>query len=128
MKGIVDKIEEKHAKNGQKYLLLSIDGQNYSLWDGKTFDRVHEGERIEYKWKASGDYRNITDIEPLETPSENGGNGNGYNDRDVHILRMSCLKSASAIFGNLDAEPDERVKITIGAARQFEKYIKDELE
>ena len=51
MKGIVQKIEEKHAKNGQKYLLLSIDGQNYSLWDGKVFDRIHEGERIEYKWK-----------------------------------------------------------------------------
>jgi hypothetical protein len=121
MKGTVEKIEEKHAKNGQKYLLLAIDGQNYSLWDGKAFERVHEGDAVEYKWKAAGDYRNITEIDPV-----NGSPDDGLGSRDEHILRMSCLKSASAIFGNLGVEPDERVKITISAARRFEKYIRDD--
>ena len=121
MKGTVEKIEEKHAKNGQKYLLLAIDGQNYSLWDGKAFERVHEGDAVEYKWKASGDYRNITEIEPA-----NGSSDEDFGSRDDHILKMSCLKSASAIFGNLTVEPEERVKVTIEAARKFEKYIRDD--
>ena len=120
MKGRIERIEEKHARNGQTYLLLSIEGQNYSLWDGKAFDGVHEGDLVEYKWKQSGYYRNITDIGSVDEPS-----GNGQSSRDVHILKMSCLKSASAILGNLDCEPDERVTLTIGAARKFEKYITD---
>jgi len=125
MKGTIEKIEEKHAKNGQKYLLLAIDGQNYSLWDGKAFDRVHEGEVVEYKWKASGEYRNITDIEPAE---EEPGNGNGAYSRDSHILKMSCLKSASAILANLEGPPEDRIGITIEAARRFEKYVKGEAD
>ncbi len=123
MKGRIEKVEEKHAKNGQKYLLLSIDGENYSLWDGKAFDRVSEGELVEYKWKASGDYRNITEIEPSQDEASNGPT-----TRDVHILKMSCLKSASAILGNLDVDPEERVGLTIAAARRFEKYITAEDE
>ena len=123
MKGRIERIEEKHARNGQTYLLLSIDGQNYSLWDGKAFDGVREGDLVEYKWKQSGDYRNITDIAPVAEPS-----GNGQPVREVQILKMSCLKSASTILGNLDCEPDERVTLTIGAARRFEKYVTGEEE
>ena len=118
MKGRIEGIEEKQAKNGRTYLLLSIDGQNYSLWDGKLFETVREGDLVEYKWKQSGDYRNITEIAPADEPS-----GNGQPVREVQILKMSCLKSASAILANLGCEPDERVALTIEAARRFEKYV-----
>lgn len=118
MKGRIEGIEEKHTKNGRTYLLLSIDGQNYSLWDGKLFEGLREGDLVEYKWKQSGDYRNITEIEPAKEPS-----GNGQRIREVQILKMSCLKSASAILANLGCEPEERVSLTIEAARRFEKYV-----
>lgn len=118
MKGRIEGIEEKQAKNGRTYLLLSIGGQNCSLWDGKLFDNVKEGDMVDYKWKQSGEYRNITEIAPADEPS-----GNGQPVREVQILKMSCLKSASAILANLGCEPDERVAFTIEAARKFEKYV-----
>lgn len=38
---------------------------------------------------------------------------------------MSCIKSASTIFSDLDVEPKKKVQLTIAAARRFEKYISD---
>lgn len=38
---------------------------------------------------------------------------------------MSCIKSASTIFSDLNIEPKEKVRLTIAAARHFEKYIND---
>ena len=121
MKGRIERLEEKNARNGRKYLLITVGGQNYSLWDGKAFDGLREGDLIEYEWKTAGDYRNITDIQTLdEMPSD------PPTTRDVHILKMSCLKSASAILSNLDGPPEERVRVTIDAAKRFERYITGE--
>ena len=125
MRGTIEKIWENQAKNGQKYQVVSIDGRKYSLWNAKASEGLAEGAVVEYKWRQSGNYRHITDIEPVpDGPYES----NGLELRDQRILKMSCLKSASTILANLEAPAEEKIDITISTARKFEKYITGEPE
>ena len=120
MKGTIEKIWENKTKNGQKYQVVSIDGRKYSLWDAKASEGLAEGAAVEYKWRQSGNYRHITDIEPVPyEPNES----NGLGLRDQRILKMSCLKSASAILASLDVPAEEKIDMTLSTARKFEKYI-----
>jgi len=41
---------------------------------------------------------------------------------------MSSLKTAGMVLGPLDMEPKEKVLLTVDTARNFEKYINDELD
>jgi hypothetical protein len=120
MLGRIEKLWKNDA-NGKPYLVLEIDKERYSLWDEDCLDRIREGDIVEYQWKKAGKFRNITSIERVNT----GTSSNASNEKDHQILRMSCLKSASTIFSGLDAKPKEKVRLTIAAARCFEKYIND---
>lgn len=55
MKGIFDKIWENKTKGNKPYWVLSIEGENYSVWDKKNLEGIQEGSTVEYDWKASGD-------------------------------------------------------------------------
>jgi len=118
MLGKIDRMRELRTKNGQKYLVLSIDGKNYSLWDDRHFGRLAEGDVVAYQWKQSGDYRHITEIEVQERAVSQANA-----EKDGQIVRMSCLKSASTILANLEIDPEEKIDLTINTARKFEKYI-----
>ena len=118
MLGKIARIWQNEAQNQQPYLVLDIDGQRYSLWDQNWIGKLGEGDLIEYDWKKAGKFRNITAIERVTSVA-------GPEDKDRQILRMSCLKSASTIFSNVDAEPKRKVQLTIAGARCFEKYVND---
>lgn len=120
MKGTVEKIWENKSRAGQKYLALSIDGQKYSLWEEKYFDQIHEGEVVDFDWKKSGKFRNITRIAPIDED-------NFYSDkRQRSIIRMSCLRSASELLSDSGIELDKKPDLTIEVARKFEKYIMED--
>ena len=123
MLGRIEKVWQNEAQNKQPYLVLEIDGQRYSLWDENWIDKLQEGDIVEYDWKKAGKFRNITSIEQVNASAASSGS----KEKDQHILRMSCLKSASTIFSGLDAEPKKKVRLTVAAARHFEKYINDSL-
>ena len=119
MLGKIEKLWQNQAQNGQPYLVLAIEGQRYSLWDREWLDKLREGDIVDYDWKQAGKFRNVTSIHLTN------GDHRSYSpsDRSQQIARMSCLKSASAIFSNLDLEPKKKVRLTIAAAKHFEKYI-----
>lgn len=122
MKGTVEKIWDNESRTGQRYLGLSIDGQRYTLWEEKYFDLIHEGEVIDFDWKKSGRYKNITKITPMN-------DDNLYSERRLKsIIRMSCLKSASELISDSEIEADKRADIAIEFARKFEDYIKEDFE
>ena len=122
MKGVIDKIWENRTKDGKKYHVLSIGGENYSVWDKRHMEGLQEGAVVDYDWTQSGDFRKVTGIRKLEMPtyldSEDRIDG-----RSQQIVRMSCIKSAAALVSGAEADPDEKGEITIGIARKFERYV-----
>ena len=119
MLGKVDKVWENESQNGKAYLVLDIDGHRYSLWDQEWLGRLRDGDLVEYEWKKSGKFRNITDLDRVK-PDEGSP---PVTEKDEQIVRMSCLKSASALFSGADLDPKKKVRLTLAAARRFQKYI-----
>ena len=122
MRGTIEQIWENSSRKGQKYLTVQVGGERYSVWDDKYFDTLQEGVTIDYDFRQSGNFKNMTDIQPIN------GNGNGIpqyapNGKDRQIARMSCLKSASEILAPVQLDPDTKKDLTIETARFFERYV-----
>lgn len=122
MKGEIEKIWDNESRNGERYLGLSVDGQRYTLWEEKYFDKLQEGDVIDFEWKKSGKYKNITKI------NMNDDNGDFMERKQESIIRMSCLKSASELIAGSDLETGKRADMALDFAMKFEKYVKDDLE
>ena len=122
MKGRIEKIWDNESRNGQRYLGLSIDGQRYTLWEDQYFDQLQEGDVINFEWKKSGRFKNITEI-------KYNNEDNNYPEKKLKsIIRMSCLKSASELISDSDVETGKRADMAIDFARKFEDYIKEDFE
>ena len=63
MKGVIERIYPNQLQDGREYLTLQISGSKYSLWDKKHFGELDEGMPVDFKFKASGKYLNISEIE-----------------------------------------------------------------
>lgn len=121
MRGMIEQVWENESRNGQKYVTVQIAGERYSNWDSKYFDLLQEGAEIEYEFKQSGNFRNMTDIKPVgdnhEPPPYQP------NKKDREIARMSCLKSASEILAPVQLDPQAKREMVIDTARFFERYV-----
>lgn len=135
VKGTVDKIWTNKTQSGKRYNVLEIDGGRYSLWDGEYFDTIKEGQEIEFEYKETGNFKNISrvyDGNGKEAEPGNGDgsaldNGNGYNgDRIDRMVRMSCIKSASNLFSGSKVPFEDRADKVVDIAKRFEEYIYDE--
>lgn len=131
-RGKIEHIWENELQDGRMYLSLIIDGEKYSLWDKKYFDKLKEGQIINFDFKKSGDYNNITeiDIDPfIDLAEEQKRKSNPHpNQKDLQIIKMSSLKSASYIVKDVPLDIEKKVDLTLDVARQFEKYMTGELE
>jgi len=115
-RGIIESIKEKKTKSGEKYLALTIDGERYSLWDKDYFNQIQEGDLVTYKWKQSGNFKKITEIERIENPE--------LDLRERKLIRMGCLKYATELISGLNGfDVADRISYTIEAAQVFEKYV-----
>jgi len=123
MKGTVEQVWENESKGGQKYLTVQIGGERYSIWDKKYFDLFQEGTQVEYEFRQSGNFRNITDAHGSNGPSGDGDTPAYHNDRDRQITRLSCLKSAAEILAPAQMDPDAKRELVIDTARVFERYV-----
>ena len=122
MKGRIEKIWDNESRNGQRYLGISIDGKRYTLWEEQYFDQLQEGDVIDFEWKKSGRFKNITEI-------KYNNEDNNYPEKKLKsIIRMSCLKSASELISDSDIEAGKRADMAIDFARKFEDYIKEDFE
>jgi len=124
MKGEVEKVWKNETEDGRRYEVLQINGERYSLWDEDYLDRIQEGQSLEFDFKESGDFKNITEI---YEPSKNEGKEPGYEDQKLkRIIRMSSLRSASRILAGSKIPYQNRADRAIETAKKFEKYINDE--
>lgn len=124
MKGEVEKVWKNETEDGRKYEVFQIGGERYSLWDEDYHDRIQEGQSLEFDFKESGDFKNITEI--YKQPGEVEKEPEYGNQRLKKTIRMSCLKSASRILAGSKIPYQNRVDRAIETARKFEKYIDDD--
>jgi hypothetical protein len=125
MKGKIDKIWQNETADGRRYDVLQIGGEKYSLWDEKYFDKIQEGQMLEFEFRESGDFRNITEI--YESPRQETSDRKDYaQERLTKIIKMSCLKSASEVLSGSKIPYTDRAGKAIEIARRFEKYIHNE--
>ena len=62
MKGEVEKVWKNKTEDGRRYEVFQIGGERYSLWEEDYLDRIQEGQSLEFDFKESGEFRNITEI------------------------------------------------------------------
>lgn len=124
MKGEVWKVWKNETEDGRKYEVLRINGERYSLWDENYLGQILEGQTLEFDYKESGDFKNITKVSGIDNsePKE----GNHGNHRLKQIVKMSSLRSASRVLAGSKIPYANRADKTIEIARKFEKYIEDE--
>ena len=125
MKGEVERVWKNRTFDGREYCVIQVNGEKYSLWDDRYFDRIQEGQEIEFDFRDSGDFKNITRIgEPSE---QQPFDRTDYDqERQNSIIKMSCLKSAAQILSGSKIPYKNRADRAIEIARKFEKYINDE--
>jgi hypothetical protein len=139
VKGVVDRIWTNKTGEGKRYNVLEIAGERYSLWDGEQFEKIKEGQEIEFDYKVSGKFKNISMIYDGSENEPGNGNGRdldnatGYNGDGIdrmadnqRIVRLSCVKSASNLFQGSRIPFEERADRTLEVAKRFENYIYDE--
>ncbi|MDK2464136.1 MAG: hypothetical protein QI223_05135 [Candidatus Korarchaeota archaeon] len=123
MRGVVEQVWENESRNGQPYLTVQINGERYTVWDTKYFDQLREGAEIEYEFRQSGNFKNITEV---RSPSEEQQPQIYQNARDRQITRLSCLKSAAEILAPAQLDPDAKRQLVIDTARVFERYVNED--
>jgi len=81
---------------------------------------------IEYEFRTSGNFKNLTDWKPLdaEAPADKGGSrGNTY------IRRMATLKKATnTLEGYTDMSPREKATAVLKIATKYERYTVEGLD
>jgi len=124
MKGEVEKLWKNKTEDGRKYEVFQINGERYSLWEEDYLDKIQEGQALEFDYKESGDFKNITKIY-----GSNDGKTKENNcgcRRSEQIVKMSSLRSASRVLVGSKIPVQDRADKTIEIARRFEKYIGNE--
>lgn len=127
MKGIIERIDLNYLSDGRSYLTMQISGNKYSVWDKKYFGAFSEGTPVKFKFKKSGKYLNISEIE--EDPDcnpENDGKKNPFNypsPRDLQMMKTSCLKCATYLVKDIPLDVDKRLDVTLDVAKKLEKYL-----
>jgi len=109
-------VAKKKAKNGTPYASVRIDGENYTCWDDALISKLDTGQDVDYQWEQSGKFKKIIDIEPVFDDLE-------LTPKDLRILRMSALRSASYLEIGLDVPLEEKLRTTLETSRAFERYI-----
>lgn len=124
MKGEVEKVWKNKTEDGRKYEVFQIGGERYSIWDENYLDRIQEGQLLEFDFRESGDFKNITRI--YENPGNESKTPEYEEQKVKRIIKMSCLRSASRVLTGSKIPYDNRADKTIEIARKFEKYVDDE--
>ena len=133
MKGEIEKIWKNQTADGRRYDVLQIGGERYSLWEEDYLDKFQEGQTLEFDFRNSGDFKNISKIyepsageQPGKEPKEELPAEYNNDQRSRKITRMSCLRSASKVLSGSRIPTGERAEKTIEIAKKFEKYIDKE--
>jgi len=129
-KGKISRIFQNETKGGKPYWVVAVQTdvdkyERFSCWTYKLLEGISEKDTITFKYEQKGKYNNITEISKAERSSSGLGEMLEYHSGSSieQIGRMSALKSATQLMVDYKGEPDEKIRKTLDAARELEKYI-----
>jgi len=142
MKGKIDALWQNKTRDGTPYMAVQIGDDRYTVWNQEYFGQFKRGDAVEFKYVNKGKYKNILEMagaapegetkattdppapeEPAEKPFKPF-----MSPKDLHIARMSALKTAAYLSSGLvdpKLDPSEKTDFILDLARQFERYITD---
>jgi len=114
MRGEIQRISERQKKDGTRYWVLRISGEQYLIWNEKLMEGLQEGDFAEFEFKRKGNFNTITKIKKTLS----------YDERHLQITRMSCLRSACEIVSGAGfMNVEKRAKVALKIAKTFEEYV-----
>ena len=124
MYGILENIWENRNQRGDTYWTLSISGQRYSVWDEDLLKGLQEGDKIEFSFIQSGQYRKIVELHKasLKSPAQNRWLDH-QEEKGKQIVRMSCIRTAAQLVEAKRLDPTKTATLTLRIAKEFEKHI-----
>lgn len=117
MRGIVKAKSEIRKEGVKPFDVLNIDGKDYSCFNLTLSADVWPEDLVDYEFKPSGQYSNITKLEVVQKR----GAKPTVSVQD-QIVRMNALTNA---VNWLNAHTSELVGV-LEQAKEFERYIKGE--
>jgi len=115
-KGVVEKKLEIRKEGLKPFDVLTINGVNYSCFKLSLTEGVKEGDQVEFDFRESEEYKNITDLKVLAAAEPVAAV-----DRQEVIIRQTALKAAVEIH---KAAPPS-LKEILETANEFVKWIKE---
>jgi hypothetical protein len=128
-RGIIEDVEKRGLKEGHDYAVVTIDGQQYEVWDSGIYEQLLEGAEIEYQFRKTPDGRLlITDIgDSGETVQEGPEIGAECNDVPEHLASAYlALKAAIETVGDTVKDYSERVEKILATARKCRAYFEEQ--
>ena len=125
MKGIIEQIWDNTSKTGKPYKAIQIGGERYTLWDKKYFDVIQKGKTVDFDFNDKGKFKNITNVQLANNGNNNNGIQYPLDQKDLHIVRLSCLKTAAYLSNGFqpNLSLDEKSDVTLNVARKLESYV-----
>ena len=124
MQGILESVREKTSEKGYKYWTVIISGQSYSVWDEELLRSVRPGDRVEFSFTQSGQYRKIVEI---RRGSHTGLRQNPWLNQQAEkgrqIARMNCLRTAAQLIESKRLDPTRKAELALRIAAQLEQYV-----
>lgn len=117
-KGKIEKIWENKTRDGTPYWVLAINGDRYSAFEQEMLHGLQEGDEIEFDWKQAGRYRNLAELRKLSA-----SRADAPYDRDLSIVRMSCLRSAAELLAYQRLGLEKKGELVVDLAARFEAYV-----
>lgn len=130
MRGKLEKIEER-GKGEKRYWMISIDGDNYSVWKPEYLEGLEVGSTVDYEFSRKGRFRNITDLRvasgdaPAQAESGPPVESEGFVPNDL-ITNMTSLKYAAMTMQNAEGDPVDKAVKTLEISEVYKAYMKGE--
>lgn len=101
MKAKIEKIEEKTTEKGNSYVVVTLGGKKYALFNPRDCVNVigwGVGAIVEIETEKNGKWENITRIDIFEKPAEKL-----WENKDKKIIRQNALTQANNLVSTLQA-------------------------
>ena len=124
MYGILEKIWENRNQKGDTYWTLIISEQRYSVWDADLLKGVQEGDKVEFSFTQSGQYRKIVELHKASMYSPARNRWLDQQERKgKQIVRMSCLRTAAQLVESKRLDPTKKAALALRIAAGFEEHV-----
>ena len=127
--GIVERLEERDARGGGRYVLVHLGGveDGFFDWEGHLEGAdIRIGDEVAFEY-GDGQYPRLKSVEKLAAGAAENGERQAQlgelSAREIRITRQCCVKAAARVVQGADLEPGERVEQIVQLAQAMESWV-----